>query len=219
MRKIKLHETDDELLWYETDVGIKKEGVLLFLKNNLFEIGAPGQDIDLKFETICSSTSGTVSAKKAVFNSEFTGVGGVGRTMEVKLTTDVALGGWANAFKAIVDCSTTGRATGLLSVINAELGMPDSAGGAGTYTIYEAEVTCPASWTGTNNVSVMYIASSGATKANFDTYGCLFNISGVTAAADGFWFATPNGTTDGWLKCLINGTPYYIMLSLLQTEA
>jgi len=162
----------------------------------------------------CSSTSGSTSAQPWLFNTAMTGAGGVGGRMRINLDVNVALGGWANALKCSVDCKTNGRAAGLLTVINAELTMPGSAGGAGTYAVYEAEVVCPASWTGTNNVSIFYIAASGATVTNFDTYGYLFDISGVTSGATSFWYTgTTAGTGDNVIRIRVNGADKWLLVA------
>ncbi len=136
----------------------------------------------------CESVNASTSFEPILFNTVMTGAGQVGGRVRVNMQTNVALGGWANAFKASVDCQTSGRATGLLSVSCHEITMPASAGGAGTYAVIEAEIVCPASWAGTNNVDVFYIAASGATVANFDDYGYLFDLTGVTSGAAHIWY-------------------------------
>lgn len=145
-------------------------------------------DSALKVYTTNASVDAGNSVEPVLFNTVMTGAGGVGGRVRVNMETDVALGGWANAFKASVDCLTSGRATGLMSVSCHEMTMPASAGGAGTYAIIEAEIVCPASWAGTNDVNVFYIAASGATVTNFDTYGYLFDLSGVASGAGSIWY-------------------------------
>lgn len=165
--------------------------------------------------TTCASTNTTNSTKAVVFNSTMTGVAGVGRCMEVNLDTNVALGTWANALKANVTCNTSGKATGLLSVICAEMTMPTTGTGAGTRAIYEAEVTCPATWTDTMFTSIFYIGTSGATKTNFDTTGLLFEINGVATTSAGFFYLADLTVSkaDGLLRCRINGTIYYMFIT------
>ncbi len=174
-------------------------------------------DKALAIYTTSASTDAGTSVQPILFNHVMTGAGGVGGRFRVNLETDVALGGWANAFKASVDCKTNGRATGLLSVGCLEMTMPASAGGAGTYALLELEAVCPASWTGTNNVGVIYFASSGATAANFDTYGNLFDISGVTSGENKIFFINATAAVAASLRIRVNDTPYYIMLATDQT--
>ena len=152
-------------------------------------------DKALQIYTTCASTNTGTSYEPQFINNILTGAGQVGGRFRVNMETNVALGGWANAFKASVDCKTSGRATGLLSVINADLTMPASAPGAGTYAVYEANVLCPTSWTGTNGVAIFYINTSGSTKANFDTYGLLFDIRGVASGSSSFWYDKGSGLT------------------------
>lgn len=133
--------------------------------------------------------------------------------VRVNLDVNVVLGGYANAVYFSVDCKTNGRATGLLSVVACDMTMPASVGGAGSYCIYEANFICPASWTGTNYLAVMNIASSGATKATFDTAGLLFDITGVTAGAGKFFQTNGALASTHALMCRINGVKYYVMLT------
>lgn len=186
-KNIDIHIDQDNLILYEVASGITGVGNIIHVTKDTITIGYSTKALNIKLSNTSSSTSASASVEPYRFDTIMTGAGGVGGRMRVHLETNVALGGWANALKVDVDCKTNGRATGLLSVANAEITMPASAGGAGTYAVYEAEVVCPTSWTGTNGVAVFYIGTSGATKANFDTYGYLFDIRGVTSATDGFW--------------------------------
>lgn len=166
-----------------------------------------------------SDTSGS-SVEPLVFQTTMTGAGGTGGRALFKLVTNVALGGWANALKAYVDRQTNGRATGLMSVVVAEMLMPASTIGSGTSTIYEAEIVCPASFVASGEPwSVFYIAASGATVTEFDDHGCLFDISGVSSTSGGFWYDATNGTTDEWIKVKTPSGYRYLMLSDVQTEA
>jgi len=163
------------------------------------------------------STHASNSVQPFLFNTVMSGAGGVGGRMRVNMETDVALGGWANALKASVDLKTSGGATGLLSVSCHELTMAGSAGVNGTYTILETELVCPASWTNTSPVSVLYFNATGATAANFDTYGYLFDINGVTSAENKIFFINATAAVAASLRIKVNGTPYYIMLATDQT--
>ena len=132
-----------------------------------------------------SDTNASTSFEPFYMNTVMTGAGAVGGRMRVNLETNVVLGGWANAFKASVDCKTSGASTGLLAVGNFEITLPASAGGS-AYTCVEHEMTCPASgYTGSSaKPSFMYFNSSGTTRTVFDDYGRFMHIdSGLTAGA------------------------------------
>lgn len=164
--------------------------------------------------TTCASTNASTSFEPILFNTVMTGAGQVGGRVRVNMETNVALGGWANAFKASVDWKTTGKVTGLGSAFCAEMTMQGGAtGSGGTYGVMEIELVCPTSWSGTVPVSFIYAAVSGATKANFDDYGYLLNLTGVTASS-GHLFqenTTVTGSTHS-LRIKIGSTDYFIPL-------
>jgi len=167
----------------------------------------------LQIYTTCASTDGSNSVEPVKFDFTMTGAGGVGGRMRVNMNTNVALAGWANAFKASVDCKTNGKATGLLSVICTDLTLPASNPGAGSFCCYEANMICPTSFTGSNYLTIMNIAASGSTVALFDTNGLLFDITGVTIASTKFVQANTATAATHAIKCRINGTLYYVMLT------
>jgi Tfp pilus assembly protein PilW len=139
--------------------------------------------------------------------------------LQVSVTSAVQLGNWANAISAKIDLSTAGYATGLLGVICAELDMPGGAvpGGNGTYTCFEAEINLPTSYSGGGvPVSAMVINVWGAQVAQFDTSGYIFDISGVTKAAHKVFQDSTRSASQA-LRIRVNGTPYFMLLSSLDT--
>jgi hypothetical protein len=136
--------------------------------------------------------------------------------LQVSVTSAVQLGNWANAISAKVDLSTAGFCTGLLGVICAELDMPGGAiaGGVGTYTCFEAEINLPTSYSGGGvPVSAMTINVWGAQKAQFDTSGLIFDITGLTKASGKVFQDNTATAASQALRCRINGTYYYLMLT------
>jgi len=134
----------------------------------------------------------------------------------VELRSDVKMGNWANAFVAVVNLGKTGYVTGLIGVICAELDMPSTnpVGSAGTYAVYEAEIGFPVGYTGGVPVTFFSLNVWGSTSAYFDTYGLLFDISGCADhATTKFFQANTAGAATHALKCRINGTLYYVMLT------
>lgn len=132
------------------------------------------------------------------------------------LTSNVKTGQWANALLAKIDYSTSGYATGLAGVVCAELDMPAGTvtGGSGTYTLFEAELNMPTGFVGGGvPVSIFNINVWGAQAAQFDTSGFLFDITGVTKASGKFFQDNTAAAASQAIKCRINGTAYYIMLT------
>jgi hypothetical protein len=85
------------------------------------------------------STSGSVNVEPFILSSTMTGPGGVGGRARFALDTNVALGGWANALKAITTFGAAGRVTGMGSAFCAEMVL--SAGTTqGTYAPLESEL-------------------------------------------------------------------------------
>jgi hypothetical protein len=128
-------------------------------------------------------------------------------------TTAVQTGNWINAVLAKIDFTTTGYITGLAGVVCGELDMPSTApaGGAGTYTVFEAELNM-ASVT-TVPVSAMCVNVWGSHAASFDTSGYLFDITGLTKASGKvFQDNTATAATQA-LRIRVNGTAYYMMLT------
>jgi len=136
--------------------------------------------------------------------------------MRVTLFADVQAGEWANAICAVVDLETSGFVQGLVGVVCAELDMPGSAacGANGTYSCYEAEINMPTSFTG-GGVPVTFFSLNlwGAEKAQFDTSGLLFDITGVTVASGKFFQENTATAATHALRCRIAGTLYYVMLT------
>ncbi len=166
------------------------------------------------------STSAIVeNVEPFVVSTVLTGAGATGGRARFNLATEVALGGWANALKAQIEFGTAGRVTGLGSAFCAELGMPATAPPGGHYTALEAEIRMPSGAGVGAGLSYMYCNVQGDDKATFQTDGYFAIIHNAGDNAAGFWYATNNGTTDGWLRIRVEAVDYYIMCSLVATEA
>ena len=186
-----------------------------------FAVGTSGSPKSLTYNgtkamsvyTTCASTNASTNYEPALFNSVLTGAGQVGGRFRFNMESNVVLGGWANALKASTDWKTSGGVTGLGSALCAEMTMMGSTMAAsGTYGVMELELVCPTSWAGTNPVSFIYAEVSGATKGNFDDYGYLFTIAGVTDGAAHIWYDHTGAAaqvTNEWIRIKTpNGTKY-----------
>ena len=163
--------------------------------------------------TTTSITSGEATGH--YIQHAFTGAAGTGWGLHVVTNvTNVALGAYANSIYGVLDLKTSGSVAGLGSAICAEIIMPGAAMAAsGTYACLELELGCPTSWAGTNAVAFINATVYGATAANFDTYGFLFDISGVTKASGKFFQDNTAGAASQVVRCRVNGTAYYLMLT------
>jgi len=136
--------------------------------------------------------------------------------LRVTAASEVQTGNWYNAITGVIDYGDAGYVTGLAGVICAELNMPAGAvpGGSGTYWAFEAEINLPTSYVG-GGVPVAILGANiwGGTVAQFDDFGLLFDINGVTIATTHFMQVNTAGAATHALKCRVNGTLYYVMLT------
>ncbi len=172
----------------------------------------------LAIYTTCGSTDGSTSYEPILINNILTGAGQVGGRVKVNMSTDVALGSWANAFKAQVECNTNGRASGLLSAGCFELVLPasDVSGLGGNYAPVESELNCPASHVSSPYTAFMFMSTGGDATAitAWNAVGALFTINGLTAAtsATNVFHTTGAVSATHGLRVRIDGVDYDILL-------
>ncbi|HUV84528.1 MAG TPA: hypothetical protein VMV86_02405, partial [Methanosarcinales archaeon] len=166
----------------------------------------------------CPSQNGGVSFEPVLFSTVMTGAGQVGGRVRVTMETNVTLGQWANAFKALIDFKTTGSVAGLGSAICAEMVMGGATmPAAGNYAPLELELVTPVGWTGVQVASFAHMQVSGNSTAmtKFEDTGYLMSIVGLGAGASKIFHtltATPAATHG--LKILIAGVAYDIFLAV-----
>ena len=154
---------------------------LLYARNELIKVG-----VSFTFDKVADMIY-YMLANNDVTTDEFTGdatwatAGATGRPFAVNLTTNVSLGSYANVFKANADLSAVGGSTGLFSVGNFEVTMPTT-GIAGTTAGVEVEITYGATCGALQKPCFFYLNTSGTAVGDFDTYGDIMKIQGVTAA-------------------------------------
>jgi len=145
-----------------------------------------------------------------------TGVGASAEAVRCVLTSNVALGTYANALYGKIDLSTSGEVTGLIGAICAEVAMPDTdAPSGGEYAAFEAEFNMAGASVNGRPMIVTEVNVWGGNETEFDANGLLFDIAGVTSGAASFFYANAVAfnNCDAFLKCRIGGTVYYIPLS------
>lgn len=140
--------------------------------------------------------------------------------LNVTLTSDVKTGACANAIFAKIDYVTDGLAHGEAGVIAAELSLPASSVARGEYNVWKTEIDVPTNCVmNANPIHIFGINVWGGAATQFDDYGYLFNISGVTTGADDFFYLSDVTLTkcDGFLKIKVLGVTYYIPITTVQT--
>jgi len=158
------------------------------------------------------ATTGTITSQS--FAQTHTAVGAAAEALVCELTSNVALGTFANAIVGRVDLSTSGEVAGLIGAICAEVNMPSTdAPAGGEYAAFEAEFNMAGASAGGRPVIVTEINVWGTGAAEFDTNGLLFDITGVTSGSGKFYYDNTSNAADAFVKCRINGAVYYIPLS------
>ena len=166
----------------------------------------------------CASVNGATSFEPVLINIVMTGAGQVGGRVKVNMSTNVVLGGWANALKAQVECNTNGRATGLLSAFCAEMVMPasDISALGGHYCALEVEMKTPASNVASINTSLVFMSTGGNSTAitAFLAAGNLFTLQGLGTASSATNLFHTTGTVSAThgLRINIDGVMYDILL-------
>lgn len=132
------------------------------------------------------------------------------------VSTEDALGTYANTLNAKLDFGTAGKATGLGGVVCAELDLGPGTT-SGSYACFEAELNVPTSGSLGTRTSFFSLNAWGANVAAFDTGGHLFDLNGVTAGAGKMFSASGSiGNVDeitAGLRVLINGVAYRILMA------
>lgn len=151
--------------------------------------------------------------ESVIVDTVLAGIGATGGRALFRLSTEVKLGGWANALKAIVDLGATGAVTGLISGFCAQLNMPTTPPSGGHYVALEAELQMPAGAGVGAGMAYMYCNVQGDDKATFQTGGYFAIIDNAGDNAGGFFHVKTVNDTDAYLKIRVGSTPYYVQLS------
>jgi hypothetical protein len=169
----------------------------------------------------CAATSGEMTGNE--FVATMTGSGMTGFATKTTMNvTNVEAGAYVNAISGVLDFKASGKVVGLASAVCAELIMSQGElGTGGTYAVLELEMGLPHDLANAggvltaNGLSVIYVGAYGDHVTMFDDYGCLFNINGVTAGANDFFYLADLTVTkaDGLLKIRVNGTTYYMFIT------
>jgi len=188
----------------------------------LFKIGTSAAPVHIKTTTIplfeIQATTALTVATQVPFSVTMT-TATTGAYIRAGLftldVTNVRLGEWSNALKAIVKLNTTGAVSGLVSVICAEMTLATAGVGAGTYACMELQMVCPNTCIMSAGTSIFRIDISGLSKAVFDgndaAGGYLFDIAGLAEGDTKFFDSGGSPTADGGIRCRFNGAVRYIL--------
>ena len=171
----------------------------------------------------------TLQTKELSVERNFTVAGRNGRPAYFQALVGAKMGDYFNASKSQLHFGSagTGEVTGLASVHNAELYLPNKTLGGGSYCIYEGNMNFQANTVVHSVIGIplcLINLKVGGTQTGIDTWedsagAGILNLSGLSAA-DGSVFATgTGGAMAASLRILIDGVAYYIMLATTPSTA
>lgn len=173
-------------------------------------------DPPLQMTATCVATTGNVRAVE--ISATFTAAASANsiEALAVIVTSDVRTGNWCNAILGKVDYNDSGFVTGLAGAICAELDLPDTTIGAGSYCCFEAELNCPANIDGlADTVPVAFITGNawGSGVAEWQAEGYVFNFTGLgSVGASNIIQANTDQPTHA-IRVLIDGTEYFMLMT------
>ena len=137
--------------------------------------------------------------------------GAIHEGMWVTVNSEYATGSWCNAIVGVINYGTTGSASGgMAAPICAELNMPAQVLPGGSYYNVHSYLNVPTDCelidSTAFNVAFERYELAGGAKIQFDLYGLLWHIVGLTDATTKVWY-------DNTLKIQIDTTKWWIPLS------
>jgi len=141
------------------------------------------------------------------------GAGATGGRAKFILSTDVILGGWANALKAEIDFNATGAVAGLGSAFVAELIAATTAPGGGNYAPLELEIVMPSGAGVGAGMAYIYGNVQGDDKATFAASGYFAIIDNAGDSNTGLFYVNTKTDTDAYLRWRVNGVDYFMLMS------
>ncbi len=162
------------------------------------------------------TTTSAATSNPMQMTNTMTGIGTTGGRMLVEMTTNVTLGGWAQAVKAYTNFGAEGAVTGLASALNAEMQVGAQCSVTGTYAPLEMELVIATGGAGSGTkTGFMYMNVTGADLASFNSNGYLFILgAGITDTANGLFDANAKSAINMThaIQVNIGGTDYFIPL-------
>jgi hypothetical protein len=174
--------------------------------------------VDADKRLIWTTTSST-TVNPISFTSTMTGAGTTGGRAYFEMTTNVALGGWANAIKAFTNFGASGSVSGLGSALVAEINL-EAGTTVGTYAPLESEIVMPSGASTGTSTSFLYCNISGTDEGTANANMFLFELgAGVTINTGDMIQTIAEATVASThsIKIKIAGTTYYIPINTAQT--
>ena len=188
----------------------------------LFKIGTSSLKVHVKTASIpvmqmyitSARTSGTIDLFKIDFTQTVAATAGYIKGIRCTMNSNVKTPGSFNAIKGIIDYKTAGYPNGDCAPLASELTIMDGVVIRGAHYLLDAQVSLGTSTTNFASTGPYAFIRCGlnGTKAQWDSYGGLFNITGFTEGDD--LFLDNNGSpseADGGIRFFINGAVRYLL--------
>ena len=165
-----------------------------------------------------SSTATSGDSRNIYSRLYLSGAAGSGESVRAFTTVNNVAANTAHGIHASVSFGTSGSVTGLAAASRSTLQIVNGALTNGTYTASMAEIYCDGSSSdpsGVAELSVFRVAFSGNATglAKADTKAALMSITGNAINTGKMIAAKSSAAVTHVARILVNGTPYYIMLS------
>lgn len=159
-------------------------------------------------------TAGTQDIVKIDYTHATGGTSGYVKGIRCTMNCDVISPASFNAVKGIIAYGTSGYAHGDCAPLSSELTIPNAVVTRGAYYGIESQIAVGSSSTGFGSTGPYAFIKCGltGTKAQWDLYGGLFNITGFTEG-DGLFLdnAASPSEADGGIRFFINGAVRYLL--------
>lgn len=160
-----------------------------------------------------SSNATTTNAEPFYVKSTMTGANGYGGRCRFHAYKNVAGGTNFMALKAYTEFGSSGTITGLATAFCAEVLLPNANVGGSVYAL-EIEYVAGGTSTTASGRGWIYCNNTGDADGDFDLYGYLFRLDGLTAGSGKLYDTTANAATgDATLKINIGGTTKYLLIA------
>ena len=160
-----------------------------------------------------SSNATSTNAEPFYLKSTMTGAGGYGGRARFHAYTNVALTTNFMALKSYTEFGSSGSVTGLAAGFCAEIVTPNASMSGGAFSL-ELEYVAGGTSSQPGTRGWMYMNNTGDADGDFDDYGVLFNLNGLTADSGNLYDTTATTATgDATLKISIDGATKYLLIA------
>lgn len=171
------------------------------------------------FFPLYGKSTATSGDSRALYSRLYlAGAGGSGESVRAFTTISDVAAATAHGIHASLSLGTSGSITGLGAASRSTLQIVNGAMSNGTYTGAMAEIYCDGSSSDPSGVTELSLfrgvfSGDGTGLAKADTKAALIAISGNAINSGKMIAAKSSAAVTHVARILVNGTPYYIMLS------